>query len=363
MLIYLIIASVCYLGAWSKAPKKAYQLSFFAMWFFMAFRGLDLSSKVDGFYYHDFFENDVTTLAQFDFNILSYTRTVQAKTGFGWGFGLLSAVCKTICSRFEFFQVVFTALLFVLLAMVMRELHLSDQEKCLFLFFYMTQQMLWYFCNLLRQAPANLIVWYVMLHEFKDHKWIKRILLIGVAMLLHTSAALALVMIVAWEWIQKKGTLKFAQAALLPGALLMLFSDKIVGICISFMSTYIDSRYSMYVGMAEKSNVINFGLRMVILFLLCFFYRRVQCEKRDKLLAASTLCYLVGAFNGSLFVRALEYVAIGNYGGLALVHRAFSGTRQSKFVANLLLYLAFMVIFIRFFFTNAEFLIDYHFFF
>lgn len=29
-------------------------------------------------------------------------------------------------------------------------------------------------------------------------------LLIGVAMLLHTSAALALVMIVAWEWIQKK---------------------------------------------------------------------------------------------------------------------------------------------------------------
>lgn len=78
MLIYLIIASVCYLGAWSKAPKKAYQLSFFAMWFFMAFRGLDLSSKVDGFYYHDFFENDVTTLAQFDFNILSYTRTVQA---------------------------------------------------------------------------------------------------------------------------------------------------------------------------------------------------------------------------------------------------------------------------------------------
>ena len=152
------------------------------MWFFMAFRGLDLSSKVDGFYYHDFFENDVTTLAQFDFNILSYTRTVQAKTGFGWGFGLLSAVCKTICPRFEFFQVVFTALLFVLLAMVMRELHLSDQEKCLFLFFYMTQQMLWYFCNLLRQAPANLIVWYVMLHEFKDHKWIKRILLIGVAM-------------------------------------------------------------------------------------------------------------------------------------------------------------------------------------
>ena len=150
---------------------------------------------------------------------------------------------------------------------------------------------------------------------------------------------------------------------MLPGALLMLFSDKIVGICISFMSTYIDSRYSMYVGMAEKSNVINFGLRMVILFLLCFFYRRVQCEKRDKLLAASTLCYLVGAFNGSLFVRALEYVAIGNYGGLALVHRAFSGTRQSKFVANLLLYLAFMVIFIRFFFPNAEFLIDYHFFF
>ena len=85
MLIYLIIASVCYLGAWSKAPKKAYQLSFFALWFFMAFRGLDLSSKVDGFYYHDFFENDVTTLAQFDFDILSYTRTVQAKTGFGWG--------------------------------------------------------------------------------------------------------------------------------------------------------------------------------------------------------------------------------------------------------------------------------------
>ena len=33
MLIYLIIASVCYLGAWSKAPKKAYQLSFFALWF------------------------------------------------------------------------------------------------------------------------------------------------------------------------------------------------------------------------------------------------------------------------------------------------------------------------------------------
>ena len=115
MLIYLIIASVCYLGAWSKAPKKAYQLSFFALWFFMAFRGLDLSSKVDGFYYHNFFENDVTTLAQFDFNILSYTRTVQAKTGFGWGFGLLNAVCKTICPRFEFFQVVFTALLFVLL--------------------------------------------------------------------------------------------------------------------------------------------------------------------------------------------------------------------------------------------------------
>lgn len=57
----------------------------------------------------------------------------------------------------------------------------------------------------------------------------------------------------------EKGTLKFAQAALLPGALLMLFSDKIVGICISFMSTYIDSRYSMYVGMAEKAMSSTLG--------------------------------------------------------------------------------------------------------
>ena len=37
--------------------------------------------------------------------------------------------------------------------------------------------------------------------------------------------------------------------------------------------------------------------------------------------------------------------------------------KEKSVLANLLLYLAFMVIFIRFFFTNAEFLIDYHFFF
>lgn len=53
MLIYLIIASVCYLGRGQKHPRR--RISFlFCNVVFHGVPGLDLSSKVDGFYYHDF---------------------------------------------------------------------------------------------------------------------------------------------------------------------------------------------------------------------------------------------------------------------------------------------------------------------
>lgn len=58
---------------------------------------------------------------------------------------------------------------------------------------------------------------YVMLHEFKDHKWIKRILLIGVAMLIPHVCGTGTGHDRGVEWIQKKGTLKFAQGGFAAG--------------------------------------------------------------------------------------------------------------------------------------------------
>lgn len=96
-------------------------------------------------------------------------------------------------------------------------MQLKQQEKGLFLFAYLSQQMIWFFCVLLRQNLANLVVWFVLEHKFKKNALIKKALLLYLATLLHTSAYIAIAAIIALWVIRKLPARKIVPGSLLIG--------------------------------------------------------------------------------------------------------------------------------------------------
>ena len=135
-------------------------------------------------------------------------------------------------------------------------------RKGLFLFAYLSQQMIWFFCVLLRQNLANLVVWFVLEHKFKKNALIKKALLLYLATLLHTSAYIAIAAIIALWVIRKLPARKIVPGSLLIGVTVFFAGKRLISYILYFMANYVDTRYSMYLNAAgESSNAINFVLR------------------------------------------------------------------------------------------------------
>lgn len=169
MVYFLVIDTVLFLSAWCK-PKQSkilFGIAFFMLWFVMAFRNVNLGGS-DAYVYQEWFYTTVPKLSQFEFNPFVFQRDIQAGWGFGWLFTLLASFIKTFAVNYIVFQVFYVTLSFLLLAMILHDMELTVQEKSLFMFAYLSQQMVWFFCVLLRQNLADLLVWYVLEHPFKN---------------------------------------------------------------------------------------------------------------------------------------------------------------------------------------------------
>ena len=358
MIVYLFIATFIYWGAWTKYSSKVWKIGLLFLWFFIAFRALNLGGS-DGYVYQSFYEI-VPQLAEFPVNPFQYEKSYIATSGFGWGYAIICSVAKMF-GPYEFFQVMYTSLMFSVLYLIIKEIKINDCNRCLFLFSYLTLQLLWYFCGLLRQSLANLIVWFVLVHRFQKHGWIKRVLLMIVAYTIHTSVLACAIGYIFLIMIYEVPEKIVAGTSLAVGTFVFVLGDRLVSNVISWMMLFVDDRYEMYSGNTDKSNAIYFVLRGLILILMLVQFKRLPEKNRKRMLDSSALCFFLGSINHALAVRMIEYFMIGNYYGLGLCVNAFS--KRSINVVRLIVYLALMMVFVRFFFVNGSYLQDYAFFF
>lgn len=360
MIIYLSIAIVLYWGAWTKYADKVWKIALLFLWFFIAFRGLD-PGETDGVVYRNFYNYLVPNIQNFPIDFFRYGGSEVAQSGFGWGFSLICSVVKTIGGDYNFFQVIYISIMCLLLYVIVNELELTATNKCVFLFGYLTQQMLWYFCVLLRQSLANLIIWYLLIHKFQKRAWIKRIVLFVLAYTIHSSVLVVIPLFVFWKVLKSINKNYVTVFALVFGITIYTLGDRFIGFVLNFMASFVDDRYNMYLGSSGQINFINFMLRAGILLLLWYQYNRLPKTNRKDMLDASAICFVLGSVNHELSVRMTEYFMIGNYYGIGMSINAFR--RNSMRIARMLAFIAMMAIFVRFFYVNAIFLRNYSFFF
>ena len=360
MVYFLVIDTVLFLSAWCK-PKQSkilFGIAFFMLWFVMAFRNVNLGGS-DAYVYQEWFYTTVPKLSQFEFNPFVFQRDIQAGWGFGWLFTLLASFIKTFAVNYIVFQVFYVTLSFLLLAMILHDMELTVQEKSLFMFAYLSQQMVWFFCVLLRQNLADLLVWYVLEHPFKKHEWLKKILILYAATLLHTSAYIAIAVVLALEIIKRFPIKKVVSGALLLGTILFFAGTKIISFILSFMAA-LDPRYGMYLeSTGESSNVINFALRGCFLIRLYLEYRKHSTPEQREYLYIGAACFLTGSIPQALVVRMTEYFVIANHYSIAKFPELFDS--KNRKIAAVICFGIFVVIFIRFLNGNAFFMKNYTF--
>lgn len=360
MVYFLVIDAVLFLSAWCK-PKQSkilFGASIFILWFVMAFRNVNLGGS-DAYVYQQWFYTAVPKLSQFEFNPFVFQRDIQAEWGFGWLFTLLASFIKTFAVDYIVFQVFYVTLSFLLLAVILHDMELTVQEKSLFMFSYLSQQMVWFFCVLLRQNLADLLVWYVLEHPFKRHPWLKKILLLYLATLLHTSAYIAIAVILALKIIKRFPIKKVVSGALLLGTILCFAGTKIISFMLAFMAA-LDPRYGMYLNASgERSNIVNFALRGFFLVLLYLEYRKNASPEGRKYLYISAFCFLIGSIPQALAVRMTEYFVIANHYSIAKFPELFES--KSRKLAAILCFAFFFMVFVRFANVNATFLKIYQF--
>lgn len=90
---------------------------------------------------------------------------------------------------------------------------------------------------------------------------VEKILLLYLATLLHTSAYIAIAVVLALEIIKRFPIKKVVSGALLLGTILFFAGTKIISFMLAFMAA-LDPRYGMYLNASgERSNIVNFALR------------------------------------------------------------------------------------------------------
>lgn len=360
MVYFLLIDCLLFLGAYCK-PKQSqvlYIISMISLWFVIAFRGLDMGGS-DGHVYQMWFQSIVTPLSEFQFNILKYQQEIQPISGFAWLFALIASLAKTLTGSFIGFQIIYATVTFGILYYIVDDLKLKDYQKPLFMFAYLSQQMIWYFCGLLRQSLANLLIWFVLEHKFKRNNALKKLVIVLLAVLTHTSAIIAVVFCGILALLRNVSVKRIFYTSVLMGSFVYLGGAFLIPPILNFMAEKIDDRYSLYTNSMEVSNVFNFALRFVILVLFYCEYNKCDGLKKEEMIRINSLCFVIGSVNHSLAVRMLEYLAIGNYYGVTVI--LDSENNKRKRIYRIVIFGIFFVIFCRFFFVNATYLVNYRF--
>lgn len=315
MIPALIIATVLYLGAWTKQSKKVYYLSMALMFMFVVFRSINISGY-DSTSYMLFFDN-IPTLDKFNWKFWD----AEFMYGYGWGYALINSAAKSIIDNYFCFQVVDTTIVFVLLIIVINKLKLDYKEKCMFLFVLFCSKFIWYFFVLLRQNIANLITWYIFIdwESNRNHKWRKYardIILILIATSFHSTVAFmffAYPIFILMNRFSEKNRVRIAIAVALISTVITSYMMPFIWKIVVHVA---GSRYMSYDGWGVGGiNMINYTLRIVYVLLIMRFGKNFY--KYNNSLNGSIMALLVGSINVTFNMRIIEYFAVGYYSGIS----------------------------------------------
>lgn len=354
MLIAVLIATVLYIGAWSKQSKWCYRISLFMMFLFVALRNKSMDGW-DSVSYEIYF-NKSPTLLHFHWNPLGY----ESLYGYGWGYGLLNSISKTIFNNFYFFQFIDTFLVFILLIYLIHKMKLMDHEKCMFLFVFFCSRFIWYFFVLLRQNIANLICWIILAENDPDGKYtykhfVKDAILICLAYSFHQTVIIFIPFYILFIVFSRKKQKDSLPIIVIGSAVFIsLASSFILPRVINLLANYSGEKYSSYLGQSGF-NYINYTIRIVYLLVIYFLERS---EKNYELYLNSTaISVLLGAINSTAGVRAVEFFAVGYYGGMGVIQKNLN--MDSQRILAPILYLVYIALLLQYIFVNNPALIDY----
>lgn len=341
MIYYIIIGTIIF-GGYLLGVKKEWHVNFYIaiLFFFTAFRNPYIMGT-DNRSYFLFFENAVPLLKDFG----DYSHTYEI------GYALINSLAKTIYNDFLFFQVLYTLFSIILLYLIIKNLKLSNSEKCLFLFVYFSYRYFQNSMEFLRQNIATLFVWLTLL-QLQDQakpKYVKNIAMTIIGWLFHRSAMFSIVIFLIVDKFKNINTRLLFRVTIISSILLysipLGFIDYIINIAIIIGG----DRYSSY--LIEESttlisiNIVNYFLRLIFYAFYIWRIDKIDYEKKGVIAVISSIAIIFGSINVGIFTRMLEYAMIGIYVNITISLRSF--TKDSKKIMALGLYIIFMIILLR----------------
>lgn len=342
MVIYVLIAFFLLIGGLSRQKKIIYRVGFVTLFLLTALRNPMLAGS-DYYAYSSHF-SAIPSLLQ--------GKNIQDGY-FEVGFNFLNAFVKIFSGEYVLFQISYSVLIFLLMSAVIKELQLTDEQKCQFLFSFFCFHFIWDTWVILRQNIADWIFWLLLILTYKcpnNKKTAKSILVIFsllLPMLFHTTAKFNIIFFPTMLIIGKISSKK--RMILIPSIALFLFlvGDKIYNWVLALALPYL--RWDMAKYTATESNPINFFIRLAFFVLFAWRYDVEEHPQKKMILDTFTMMVLIGSFNNVVTTRMYEYYAIGMYASMSLILNAFE--KKSKMIASCLYGFAMIFILVRFVLT------------
>lgn len=342
MVIYVLIAFFLLIGGLSRQKKVIYRVGIVILFLLTALRNPMLAGS-DYYAYSSHF-SAIPSLLQ--------GKNIQDGY-FEVGFNFFNAFVKIFSDEYVLFQIFYSVLIFFLMVTVIKELQLTDGQKCQFLFSFFCFHFIWDTWVILRQNIADWIFWLLLILIYKcpnNKKKMKSLLVILsllLPMLFHTTAKLNIIFLPTMLIIGKISSKK--RMILIPPIAFFLFlaGDKIYNLVLSLVLPYL--RWDMAKYTAAESNSINFFIRLTFFVLFAWHYDAEKNPQKKMILDTFTMMVLIGSFNNVVTTRMYEYYAIGMYSSMALVLNVFE--KRSKLLAYCLYGFAMIFILARFVLT------------
>ena len=355
MLPALIIATLFYIGVWSKQSKYVYRLSFVLLYLFVVFRSTNISGY-DSVSYMRFFD-EIPTLNFFSWRFWETSFLFD----YGWGYALINSIAKTIHDSYFFYQLFDTSLVFLLLFLVIRKLKLTYSEKCLFMFIFFCSKFLWYFFILLRQNIANLIVWYVFIdwepnRNCKGLMYARDILLLLIATSIHSTAAFMLFAYPFFIIIQSVKDKIILRCTIICAVVFTIVSTYMMPLIWRVVIKVAGERYHTYDEWGVGGiNPINYILRIAYVLLIYWYGKKYYKYKNSY--ETSAMAVVAGSLNVSFNVRFVEFFAIGYYSGMSHIKGFLQ--KQDRTWIMVGIYILYVTMLIQYILVNNPKMIDY----
>ena len=311
MIIYLVIATIIFWGAYTKNPRFFYVLGFFCIFIISAFRDVTLGGT-DALNYDRIYQQTPGLFNLTKEDLLS---------DYSVGYILLNSAIRTFSTDFRVFQFLYVAITLFLLYKIIGKLRLSNKEKCILLFSYFCFRLLWYEWVLLRQNFADLIFWYCIVSCYYSLSYKRKTFYIICSLLLpplfHTSAFLNLLLLPMMYLLDRWSFSKKKYYVPIFSVLIYVLSSIVVNYFFPYMVFLGGDRYENYSEAIStemgNGNIVNYILRFFFYFAFILNYHRDKSTNKDLVMKTIIMVIIIGSVNFSSVNRMYEYYAIGLY--------------------------------------------------